>query len=185
MYEAQMHLRFAVNLLHHNLNFRSNLKKSEMHTYHCLCSNLLLATTHELSSLQRRAGESLDHAYILPCPAVPRKVQSAEVVSDHNSVQYTQVLSLNTTPRQPAIVVRRSDGFEKRYILRCGRCKLIAGYQLDWSQYAAAGEDNELKSGRREDILYLLPGAVTTTEDMMHGKKPSAQEINLGQTVQA
>lgn len=45
---------------------------SKIHTYHCLCSTLLLATPYQLSTLPRRAPPSLDRAYILPLPPLSR-----------------------------------------------------------------------------------------------------------------
>ncbi|MCJ1468123.1 hypothetical protein MMC07_006751 [Pseudocyphellaria aurata] len=39
-----------------------------IHTYHCLCSTLLLATPYLLTSLPTRAREAKDQAHILPLP---------------------------------------------------------------------------------------------------------------------
>jgi len=65
-------------------------------------------------------------------------------------------------------IVRREDGFEKRFLQRCARCKLAFAYQLDWSQYP----DTEGKGqGRRTDVLYLLPGGLRNTKEMMVGGK--------------
>lgn len=43
---------------------------TQIHTYHCLCSTLLLATPYDLlrGALPRRAPPALDRAYILPLP---------------------------------------------------------------------------------------------------------------------
>ncbi|KAG0649330.1 hypothetical protein D0Z07_4134 [Hyphodiscus hymeniophilus] len=41
----------------------------KIQTYHCICTSLLLASTHTLSTLPRRAPPSLDGAYILPVPS--------------------------------------------------------------------------------------------------------------------
>jgi hypothetical protein len=72
---------------------------------------------------------------------------------------------LNTTLDRSAVVIRSDDGFEKRHLQRCARCQLIVGYQLDKSQYEGLEE-----IGRREDVVYLLPGGILNTEDMVAGK---------------
>jgi hypothetical protein len=48
-----------------------------VHTYHCICTSLLLATTHTLSTLPKRAAPSLDGAYILPVPSQPPYLSSS------------------------------------------------------------------------------------------------------------
>lgn len=80
------------------------------------------------------------------------------------------------------MLVRREDGFEKRWLLRCGRCRLVVGYRLDWNQFAEGGAGGEEvgKRGRRDDVLYLLPGAVMTTEDMKAGKGVLEEEVEFG-----
>jgi len=46
----------------------------------------------------------------------------------------------------------------------------MLGYRLDWDQFgtasAEAGKGGAGQIGRREDVAYLLDGAVMTTEDM-------------------
>ena len=68
-------------------------------------------------------------------------------------------------------------GFEKRYLQRCGRCGVVVGYQLDGGQFE--GADGEGGKGRREDVVYLLPGGVMTTGEMMEGKE-LGKELVLG-----
>ena len=163
----------------------------QIHTYHCLCSNLLLATTCTLSVLPRRASPGLDSAYILPCPHLPRRfLSSTNNDDDHNAPsdeeddeekegkEYTLLLSLSVPPRQQPILVRRSDGFEKRWVLRCGRCKLAVAYQLDWAQWQQDGS-NAGKKGRRDDVLYVLPGAVLPTEQILSGEKVRDQDVDF------
>lgn len=66
-----------------------------------------------------------------------------------------------------AIVVRREDGFEKRTLLRCKRCNLVVGYQLDETHVSA-------QNPPADHVVYLLPGALASTEDMKVGKLPEA-----------
>lgn len=153
-------------------------------TYHCLCSNLLFATTYRISSLARRAYPALDAAYILPCPRLPPPEDDDDSEDDENSASppvtgYTALLSLSVPARQAPVLIRRSDGFEKRWLLRCGRCKLAVAYQLDWCQYDQHGDATAIRKGRREDVLYVLPGALMTTQQMKEGKKFTDAELDF------
>lgn len=131
--------------------------KPQIHTYHCLCTTLVLATTTPLSSLPRRQNSALDTAYILPLPS------ASDSTSGHHAVLQSAILD----PK--AQVVKTDQGFEKRYLQRCKRCRLVVGYQLDWQQFG--GE----RLGRREDVVYLLPGGFTTTDEMVEGKDMESQ----------
>jgi hypothetical protein len=137
-----------------------------IHTYHCICTSLLLATTHTLSSLPKRAPPSLDSALILPLPSTPpvapppprqdSEHEDTDSDSEHEKgINKPNVSSatrkedppppfpeagftvlLSTILSSKPTIVRRSDGFEKRYLLRCGRCRLIVGYELDDAHFA-------------------------------------------------
>jgi hypothetical protein len=138
----------------------------DVHAYHCLCSHLLFASTKPLSALEHRAG--LDKSYILPLPPPPRSFHG----DAEQQLSHYALLPGVTRDRNP-MVIRSAEGFEKRYVHRCGRCRLVVGYQLDRSQYQ--GEDDE--DGIREDVMYLLPGGLLESDDMLAGKDMSA---NIG-----
>ncbi|KAL9100525.1 MAG: hypothetical protein Q9163_004114 [Psora crenata] len=54
-------------------------RRPRIHTYHCTCSILLLATPYSISSLPRRAAPpSLDRAYILPLPVLSHPSKAAD-----------------------------------------------------------------------------------------------------------
>lgn len=55
------------------------------------------------------------------------------------------------------------------YMQRCGRCTIVVGYQLDKSQFMSEKEE-----GRKEDVLFVLPGGLMTTEEMKAGKDMNA-----------
>ncbi|KAL5340394.1 hypothetical protein BJX70DRAFT_396902 [Aspergillus crustosus] len=91
---------------------------------------------------------------------------------------YTILLSTLSREQKPA-VTRRSDGFEKRFFARCGRCRVTMGYFLDevhfpssggilsWQYEVDKGWRDEAKEKEREDrVIYLLPGALMETEIM-------------------
>ncbi|KAF2763121.1 hypothetical protein EJ05DRAFT_495959 [Pseudovirgaria hyperparasitica] len=136
-----------------------------IHTYHCLCTNLLFASTTAASALPTRSN-SLDSALILPLPASPPKSEE--------TTHYAILLSTTVTAKLQ--VITKSDGFEKRWIQRCGRCKVVIAYQLDWTHWGTeAGE----RHGRRHDVMFLLPGGFMDTKDMIVGKDMT-QEVRLG-----
>ncbi|KAA8911413.1 hypothetical protein FN846DRAFT_440986 [Sphaerosporella brunnea] len=124
----------------------SRMTTPHVHTYHCtFCSHLLLASTHIISALPTRRAPGLDNATIVPLQ------ENTESDSDR---EYTLLLTL--TRDRAAKVVAREDGFEKRVLWRCGRCKLIVGYMLD--------------EEKRRGCLYLLPGAVVESSELGQGE---------------
>lgn len=127
-----------------------SLNMAAPRSYHCVCSTFILATNYDLSSLPVRAEPGLDKAIILPTRN-----------DDDLDNQHTILQSL-VADRQPT-VVRRNDGFEKRILLRCQRCKLVVGYRLD-EAHVNNGET------QAQDIAYILPGSLSLTEDMLEGK---------------
>jgi hypothetical protein len=161
----------------------------DMHTYHCVCTQLLFASTTPLNLLPQRQ----DKSYVLPLPPPPRASNTVDAGGEDGlqtplnptGKQNHYALLLSTTLDRKAQIIRRSDGFEKRWMQRCGRCRLIVGYQLDWAQYAdnlidkgdGAGKDekgekdeNSKRVGRREDVVYMLSEGLTSTEEMISDK---------------
>lgn len=123
-------------------------------TYHCLCTTFILATNHDLESLPVRADPARDQAKILPMNAADgcQHVVLQNIVSDRK-----------------AVIIRREDGFEKRRLVRCSRCNLVVGYKLDEAQF----KDGQANA---ENVLYILRGAFTSTEDMKVGEMPTVLE---------
>lgn len=82
--------------------------------------------------------------------------------------------------------------------MRCGRCRLVVGYELDEGHFAGSsktgaagsseagsamdvdGEGNR-KEQERTKIIYLLPGGIMSTEVMASGKKIGEKEVVLGE----
>ncbi|KJX99463.1 hypothetical protein TI39_contig357g00022 [Zymoseptoria brevis] len=121
-------------------------------TYHCLCTELVLATPSDLSKQPKR---ELDGASIC-------KLGGACTLTSAATVD------------EKATVLKLEDGFEKRYAIKCARCGLLFAYQLDLSQF----EESKAENGRREDVVYVLAGALPgeelrglmSTEEMLAGK---------------
>lgn len=127
-------------------------------TYHCLCTQLSLATTQPLSTLPKR---TLDGSLIA-------------TAGDFASTLPKPVLTLQAlTTDTAATVLRLDDGFEKRYSVRCERCGLAAGYFLDASAFA--GREGEV--GPRRDVLYVLPGGLMTTEELREAEVGKVGEV--------
>lgn len=120
-------------------------------TYHCLCTTLILITTHDLESSPRRKEPALDRAHIV-------------ALSEENSIS-----RLYNVVEDENVVVKREDGFEQRQLIRCSGCNLIVGYKLDQAHYL----EHSIDAAR---VAYLLPGGLTTTNDMEDGRLPETPD---------
>ena len=106
---------------------------------------------------------------------------------------YTILLSTTLPDRKP-VIIRRDDGFEKRLLLRCGRCRVVMGYLLDEAHFptrapgtTCGGSNNNAETkaepiisgkdrgnssgGDREgpSVVYVLPQSLVRTEKMGDG----------------
>ena len=113
-------------------------------TWHCLCSQLLLATTRPLHELPTR---EIDGSHI----AVLERVGGEAKIFEDSIVTAT-----NPT------VLRLDDGFEKRYFMTCGRCGLLVGYYLDGRHFGDAPQ----LAGLQDDAAYFLPDSLVSTETL-------------------
>ncbi|KAL3428486.1 hypothetical protein PVAG01_01995 [Phlyctema vagabunda] len=175
----------------------TTLAPPNIHTYHCLCTTLLLASTHDLAALPTR--QTLDKAIILPVAALPGHFQTSvrELDEDPDASEEAPSPS-NTTTELPqhgyttlhglapdnahakAVTVRKDDGFERRVVWRCGRCRVVVGYEVVNQELDERVRREEVSAGGRERILYLLPGGLQRTNTMMQGKKILETEVELG-----
>lgn len=131
-------------------------------TYHCFCSQLVLATRRPLEKFDKRRK---DGAYIAELATSGIHIEGAVQLASGGAV----------TAKAPT-VIRLEDGFEKRYLVSCARCSLKLGYQLDESQY----DPQASRTGVRQSVIHLLPGGLTTTEDMLkepHGTEESRSTV--------
>lgn len=129
---------------------------SPFKTYHCLCSNLVLATIHTLESLPRRSEPVQDGSLIIP-PSTSISTWS-DIDAEEILTQSIYSTLLNVQPDRRPIIVTREDGFEKRTLLKCGRCKLVLGYIMDAPQSSSP--------------IYLLPGGLVETSELVKGTRP-------------
>jgi len=126
-----------------------------VHTYHCICSEVAVATFSPLQRLEKRQS---DGAAICTVAASPIAPPASEAVLFNTAITSKE-----------AMVLKLEDGFEKRYAIRCSRCDLQFGYMLD---HASFGEG---RSGIKSDAMYLLPGGLVSTEDLKEKKDLSGQ----------
>ncbi|KAL4892406.1 hypothetical protein BDV59DRAFT_202548 [Aspergillus ambiguus] len=162
-------------------------------THHCrFCNHLLFATTRDLASLPRRKPPAQDAAMILPLPTDTHETDpdrpegDAEARKDGEATEaktaattptttqphYTILLSTTIPERKPTLI-RREDGFEKRLLLRCGRCRVVMGYFLDPVHFPDATAQEDEESAR---VVYILPGAVMETGIMGTEEKMKAMD---------
>ncbi|KXL44378.1 hypothetical protein M433DRAFT_873 [Acidomyces richmondensis BFW] len=113
---------------------------SEYTTYHCLCSELILAMVGKL-----------DHS-------PTRQKDKARIAVRHS------LASGSIQICEKPVLLKLEDGFEKRYLAKCQRCHSTVGYYLDQEQF----EDSNGKFGMRDDIFYVIQGSLQETEDMIH-----------------
>ncbi|KAL4803145.1 hypothetical protein BDV18DRAFT_145206 [Aspergillus unguis] len=169
----------------------SNPRTLPITTHHCrFCANLLIATTRDLSTLPTRGKNGTDRARILPL----RNYTIQDTSESHSESRdgenggggglqkhYTILLGSSTRTPKPTMI-RREDGFEKRFFLRCGRCRVTVGYFLDEVHFPVEGglKQNQLAEeegdgqGKEDRAVYLLPGALMETEIMSDEEKMRA-----------
>ena len=133
------------------------MSQSQVYTYHCICSEFVLATFVPLENLPKRSGDG----------AAICKVTKSEL-----PIPDGVVLSGSTFESDNPVILKLEDGFEKRYGVQCRRCDLQMGYHLDKSQV----EDRE--HGVRDNVMYILPGGLMSTDDVKVGKDME-KEIEL------
>ncbi|CAG8960994.1 hypothetical protein HYFRA_00002533 [Hymenoscyphus fraxineus] len=162
------------------------IQPPKIQTYHCICTTLLLSTTHTLSTLPRRTADS---SIILPLPSSPPAQSQSpspnSLSKDLPSSGYTILLSL--TPESKPTLIRREDGFEKRNLYRCSRCRVVVGYGIANAEGGIEdamdvdGEQREGEGGEYEGkVIYILNGGVMSTDVMMKGRKIREEDVEIG-----
>lgn len=96
---------------------------------------------------------------------------------------YTILLS-TTIPERNAVAVRRRDGFERRILLRCGRCRVLVGYVLDDMLSRRLEGDDTLRLAKEisaAQFVYVLPDALLETGELLDqgGKKEKAAAAEM------
>jgi len=93
-------------------------------------------------------------------------------------------MTLSMTKDTKTTIIRREDGFEKRLLWRCGRCRVVVGYELI-SQGQGMGEKMDVDGGKEKGgyegrIMYVLPGGMMSTDAMAgEGKRPGEGDVDI------
>lgn len=94
---------------------------------------------------------------------------------------YTITLGINKDAKP--VIVRREDGFEKRQLWRCERCRAVVGYELAHTGAAQGGEKMDMDvevEGYKGTVMYVLPGGVMSTDVMIKSGKEGGRKIGEG-----
>lgn len=101
---------------------------------------------------------------------------------------------LNLVPDRKISIIRREDGFEKRTLYRCSRCRLVVGYDLssaidgeamdvDVDGGKGKGKGREGGEGEGEysgKVIYILPAGLQSTEFMVESGNEGGKRIAEG-----
>lgn len=96
--------------------------------------------------------------------------------------EHYSILLSTTIPDRRDLMIRRADGFEKRQLLRCGRCRVVVGYFLDKVHFAAAvpaavpAADPAHDDEDDPEVVYLLPGALVETGSLADEERIKAAD---------
>jgi len=145
---------------------------SSVLTYHCLCTQLILASAKPLEGNAQRGREGLDHAYIVQLTSLEDVLSEGGEANNETLTPPTNgSVILNTIVDRKPIVIRRSDGFEPRYLRHCVRCDIIVGYHLDNTQAEASPQ-----SGRNDKTIFIIPDSLTSTGEMISPQTSTPNE---------
>lgn len=90
-------------------------------------------------------------------------------------------MTLGMNKDNKATIVRREDGFEKRVLWRCARCRLVVGYELmGQDRMDIDGGNGKEKEGYKGKVMYVLPGSMMSTDVMAgEGKRPGEGDLDI------
>jgi hypothetical protein len=142
---------------------------------------------------------------ILPLPSTPPSLTTDTLqlapdlsprLDNEDLPQEGYSLLLGLIPEKKVTIVRREDGFEKRVLYRCSRCRLVGGYELLNSNSNSNSQSDteameidggEKGKGRGREgydgkVIYLLPAGIMSTSFMMRedGKKVREEDVGIG-----
>lgn len=158
----------------------------QIHTYHCICTHLLFASTHNFLSLPRRSHQksSADAALILPLPKDPLSSKHAQRGLP-TPEGYTLLLGVEKDTK--ILIVRKSNNLERRLLYQCSRCKIVIGYEIlledrlaETDASGAQAEGNIERGSNPFKIMYLLPGGLMSTEFMASSEKITEEDVHIG-----
>lgn len=156
----------------HTPNTVTSMSSTHISTYHCICSEVLFASTRPLTEFATRQS---DHAAI--CTIINNSSSSSNSNSNHSSnsagkeeeerkgeeetktknnsnssILLSNAIAIERKEKGkekekeedfPCLILKLDDGFEKRYPVQCPRCGVCFAYQLDGSQWVEDGNEKE------------------------------------------
>lgn len=96
--------------------------------------------------------------------------KASQEIKDMPEEGYSLLLGMQKDAK--VTIVRREDGFEKRLLWKCMRCKLVVGYEITGLETAGLGEEGK--------VVYLLPNGILGTDAMVKGGKIGEDDVDLG-----
>lgn len=157
------------------------MSSTHISTYHCICSEVLFASTRPLTEFATRQS---DHAAI--CTIINSSGSSNNSNSNHssnsagkeeekeqkegeetktkntnnsNSILLSNAIAIERKEKGkekeedfPCLILKLDDGFEKRYPVQCPRCGVCFAYQLDGSQWVENGNEKEKEKEKDDDV---------------------------------
>lgn len=156
------------------------MSSTHISTYHCICSEVLFASTRPLTEFATRQS---DHAAI--CTIINSSGSSNNSNSNHssnsagkeeeeerkggeetktknnsnNSILLSNAIAIERKEKEkgkeedfPCLILKLDDGFEKRYPVQCPRCGVCFAYQLDGSQWVEDGNEKEKEKEKDDDV---------------------------------
>ena len=95
---------------------------------------------------------------------------------------------MHSTLDKKPLVIRREDGFEKRWLRRCGRCGVVWGYELvePEGEGEIENEDGDGDGGGegerrgKERVLYVLEEGLVGTEGLERSLLESTRGVDGG-----
>ncbi|PQE23284.1 hypothetical protein CJF31_00007014 [Rutstroemia sp. NJR-2017a BVV2] len=124
----------------------------------------------ESSSSTQRNAETQDSMQGLERTQQPSPAEEPE---ESTAPPYTSFTSPHPIISTKPLIIRRQgeDGFEKRSVYRCARCTVVIGYEIvSESEMGGKAQDED------ERVLYILPGALMSTDVMRSEKKVVREE---------
>lgn len=85
-------------------------------------------------------------------------------------------------PDAKPVIIRRDDGFEKRILFKCGRCRVVVGYEI--VPKTPPTVDTEEEDEEKDRVMYLLPGSLVGTEDLQ-GEGSAVERNNVLKQMEA
>lgn len=157
------------------------MSSTHISTYHCICSEVLFASTRPLTEFATRQSDSAAICTIIN----NSNNSSSNSNSNHssnsageeeegkgeeqtktksnstNSILLSNAIAIERKEKEkgkekeeedfPCLILKLDDGFEKRYPVQCPRCGVCFAYQLDGSQWVESGNEKE-KEKDDEDV---------------------------------